>query len=1124
MPSDKSPAPADRKLTLARNVIRYWMAILAYQEALAARPKARRPAEASGGGGAIRLDEPVPGQEYAKLTFAGAESFLVDRRGDLALPITAEWAAFFEHWLAGRYRRGEDAEDGAEQLVFFPTLHLARDELAGLLRFPIDVQWRSEQGVFEVPDYAQRRRGTWPAPPTQVQCKQSSAEPDDALPFFVDAKTLRDTLRVDSEHIDDFFAQVRTPAHRGARQLVAALCALIEQQNALDDPRADDRAMSTSAMCRPAPSAHAPSAHAPSAHAPSAHATDTAPPETPRALLARLVAAVSRRLALVQSRARVYPVALVVCSDQSRATWHLQKDLNVVLEDLAHAGLSRDSPLYAYLTGAAPKRGERLCWGRWRGAGLTDSQRAAGELALGSKLAAVQGPPGTGKTTLILNMLAHTLIRKVTALARGGAMGRAIAVVTSTNNRAVDNVVDPLGRDLDPMKLPLSLRVGSRQVLEHVTRADLGRVRGWLEEEMIPDLQARPALQAELERFRRLQQALDERLTGDQHYRQRLERLRAVETEMDEVRAECAPGAADREAQLCHLLAALTPREGAPTGASLTLATADDAPQALTKAHPDAIRAFVVEIARHASAAVELRQLADRLEALGAIAAGHGREALALAKRHWKQTEKKQLTKVRQALGFPVFDGRLPPAPEPASVEDALEAWEEAAEAMGSAVRELTEVLLGKHQYDQAQVRLATLEKELATLRAATAAPPPPIEASERADLDAQHLELFECAVRVREAWASVHRADLLGALDRACRAIESTRSLRSLMDKQSDAVRWLRELFPAWGCTLLSLGNVFPCAPESLSTVVIDEAGQCHPAYAVSALVRAESALVIGDVHQLEPVVGLGVDDERRILQGLSLEIGVDKLAPFRAYDGSATSAQSVADRAVVERPTLVDHFRCQPEIAAICEALCRYGLVTKTPPRTRADVAPLLTAPVLHLDVDGTQERFAGSWVNEAEIRATLMIVRELLECGIFPEEIGVVTPYRGQLERLWRALREARVPLARTSVEADFLDGDAFERTTGASDRGLVVGTVHRFQGGERSIILLTTTVTQRRSLEFVDGRVNLINVAASRARDHLITIGHSPTLRAGRHTRYLVDHAQPFGQAISARSPA
>jgi superfamily I DNA and/or RNA helicase len=71
------------------------------------------------------------------------------------------------------------------------------------------------------------------------------------------------------------------------------------------------------------------------------------------------------------------------------------------------------------------------------------------------------------------------------------------------------------------------------------------------------------------------------------------------------------------------------------------------------------------------------------------------------------------------------------------------------------------------------------------------------------------------------------------------------------------------------------------------------------------------------------------------------------------------------------------------------------------------------------------------------------------------------------------------------------------------------GIALGTVHRFQGGERRVVLFSTTVTERSRLAFVDQRVNLLNVAASRAKEHLIVLGHEATLRAGTNTRILVD---------------
>ena len=40
---------------------------------------------------------------------------------------------------------------------------------------------------------------------------------------------------------------------------------------------------------------------------------------------------------------------------------------------------------------------------------------------------------------------------------------------------------------------------------------------------------------------------------------------------------------------------------------------------------------------------------------------------------------------------------------------------------------------------------------------------------------------------------------------------------------------------------------------------------------------------------------------------------------------------------------------------------------------------------------------------WMNDAEARTITEILRQLLTAGVRPEDIGVITPYRGQLERL-------------------------------------------------------------------------------------------------------------------------
>ncbi len=83
------------------------------------------------------------------------------------------------------------------------------------------------------------------------------------------------------------------------------------------------------------------------------------------------------------------------------------------------------------------------------------------------------------------------------------------------------------------------------------------------------------------------------------------------------------------------------------------------------------------------------------------------------------------------------------------------------------------------------------------------------------------------------------------------------------------------------------------------------------------------------------------------------------------------------------------------------------------------------------------------------------------------------------------LWQRLRAARMPLELATASEE---QEQLSLTPEFTRGGIALGTVHRFQGGERRIILFSTTVTETSSLRFVDARVDLINVAASRAREH------------------------------------
>ena len=167
-------------------------------------------------------------------------------------------------------------------------------------------------------------------------------------------------------------------------------------------------------------------------------------------------------------------------------------------------------------------------------------------------------------------------------------------------------------------------------------------------------------------------------------------------------------------------------------------------------------------------------------------------------------------------------------------------------------------------------------------------------------------------------------------------------------------------------GSTLLSLGNVFPPEFESIDYVVVDEGGQCHPAYVVSAFMRAKHAMIIGDVHQLEPIFTLSVDEETRILEALDGASEAITERAFRVFENCGHSAQHSAELVCDSPKELTEHFRSVPEIVTICDKICSYGLNVRTPKATSRFAEHIDGAPF-----NGTHlwrpAKKPGSWCNQ-------------------------------------------------------------------------------------------------------------------------------------------------------------
>ncbi len=349
--------------------------------------------------------------------------------------------------------------------------------------------------------------------------------------------------------------------------------------------------------------------------------------------------------------------------------------------------------------------------------------------------------------------------------------------------------------------------------------------------------------------------------------------------------------------------------------------------------------------------------------------------------------------------------------------------------------------------------QLARIDAELAKLTGA-------VDHGDALPLDPT---LVDAALDVRDAWARTHRARLLTLLDGAfAKVTDAPKTERSRPLHES--ISMLTGLFPVVGCTLLSMRGLFALSPGVFDRLVIDEAGQCAPVYTVSALYRAKRALIAGDTAQLPPVYTLDDRVDERLAKGLS----EGATTPMRMGASATTSAQAVAELRAAQSLALEEHFRSQPEIVALASSWSGYTLDVRTPPRSLADVSPRLREAVCVYDVAGRGERAFEGVVNVAEVARVLSLVEAIVRDGVAPDDVAVLTPFVGQCARIERELQRRGL----------------------VGERGVLVRTVHRLQGGERRVVVFSVAATERRHLRWLCERPHLLHVATSRAQDHLV----------------------------------
>lgn len=251
---------------------------------------------------------------------------------------------------------------------------------------------------------------------------------------------------------------------------------------------------------------------------------------------------------------------------------------------------------------------------------------------------------------------------------------------------------------------------------------------------------------------------------------------------------------------------------------------------------------------------------------------------------------------------------------------------------------------------------------------------------------------------------------------------------------------------YPVIMSTTYSLRN---CAGKNylFDYVIIDEASQVDIVTGALALSCAQNAVIVGDLKQLPNVVPKDVEEEtNRIFESFKLDT---------AYHFAENSILSSISKLFpnISKTLLKEHYRCHPKIIGFCnQKFYNNQLIVLT--EEKDGDKPL----AVYKTVEGNHAR--GKY-NQRQID---VIMEEILpEQGIddVKQSVGIISPYRMQRDKVIEAI----------------------------GTRNFEVDTVHKYQGREKDIIIITTVVNEAN--DFVDNP-NLINVAVSRAVDKLVLV--------------------------------
>ncbi|MCL6458923.1 MAG: AAA family ATPase [Gorillibacterium sp.] len=285
---------------------------------------------------------------------------------------------------------------------------------------------------------------------------------------------------------------------------------------------------------------------------------------------------------------------------------------------------------------------------------------------------------------------------------------------------------------------------------------------------------------------------------------------------------------------------------------------------------------------------------------------------------------------------------------------------------------------------------------------------------------------------------------------------------------------------YPIVLSTTHSLRNCVP-ADFLFDYVIIDESSQVDLLTGALALSCCKRAIIVGDTKQLPQIVDVKIEESI----GSTESVGIHKA--YNYFQQNLLSSVLTLYGDAVPKVVLREHYRCHPQIIEFCNQKYYDGeLITFT--SAVGETSPLL---IYRTELGNhMREVTRGAKKGKFNQRELDVIEQEVLlgleEAAAGHSDIGFVTPYRKQVDKASHQL-------------ADDIESD----------------TIHKYQGREKPIMIMSTVLDQSRSgkigMKFVNDPCK-INVAVSRAQKKFILVTDQALFRTygneiGDLTRYM-----------------